>query len=103
MTSKFPIGQLVTTSGVTSFMQEKPRYARFVEEDFQRYINCDWGDLSEGDKRQNDKALIQKDNRIFASYDYPHRPEWRLWIITEQDYSATTLLFPKEYLRRHLP
>lgn len=36
------------------------------------------------------------DDRILAAYIHPEHPDWKIWIITEWDRSATTLLFPDE-------
>ena len=97
MKGKFPIGQLVATRGVASLMQEEPDFDRFAKDAFRRYLNADWGEMCEGDKRQNEDALKNHDTRIFASYENAEHPAWKLWIITEWDHSATTLLFPSEY------
>lgn len=97
MQGKFPIGQLVATRGVASLMQEEPDFDRFAKDAFRRYLNADWGEMCESDKQQNDMALIHNDNRIFASYENAEHAAWKLWIITEWDHSATTLLFPSEY------
>ena len=97
MKGKFLIGRLVATHGVASLMQEEPDFDRFAKDAFRRYLDADWGEMCESDKQQNDMALIHKDNRIFASYENAAHPGWKLWIITEYDYSATTLLFPSEY------
>ena len=56
-----------------------------------------FGDMCEADKQQNEEALKHGDNRLFAAYEHAEKPEWRLWIITEWDHSATTALFPSEY------
>jgi len=97
MKGKFPIGRLVATQGVANLMQEEPGFERFAKDAFRRYLNADWGEMCESDKQQNDMAVIHKDNRIFASYENAAHPGWKLWIITEYDHSATTLLFPSEY------
>jgi hypothetical protein len=54
----------------------------------------DWGDLSEDDKRENDFS-VDKGLRIFSAY-HTAKGE-KLWIITEADRSATTILLPSEY------
>ena len=97
MKGKFPIGQLVATRGVASLMQEEPDFNRFAKDAFRRYLSADWGEMCEGDKRQNEDALKHNDNRIFASYENAEHPTWKLWIIPEWDHSATTLLFPSDY------
>ena len=97
MQGKFPIGRLVATQGVATLMQEEPEFERFAKDAFRRYLNADWDDMCKIDKQQNDDALVHNDSRIFASYENAAHPGWKLWIITEYDHSATTLLFPSEY------
>ena len=94
--AKFEIGQLVATRSVHDLMQENPGFNYFVQSAFLKYRRCDWGDTCESDKAQNDSAVINGE-RILAEYRHPDHPDWRLWIITEWDRSATTLLFPSEY------
>lgn len=60
---------------------------------FKRHVRGDWGDLDEQDKQANDKAL-QDGSRILSAYG---KGETKLWIITEADRSATTILRPDEY------
>ena len=96
MKKSFTIGQLVATRGVHDLMQENPDFNHFAQSAFLKYRRCDWGDTCESDKAQNDSAVIN-DERILAEYRHPEHPDWRLWIITEWDRSATTLLFPSEY------
>jgi hypothetical protein len=60
-----------------------------------RHIHGDWGDLSDNDRRQNDAALKSGKDRLFSAYEV--RPDLKLWIITEWNRSATTLLLPSEY------
>jgi hypothetical protein len=97
MAGKFPIGQLVATRGVANLIEESAEFSRFAKASFARYLNADWGEMCESDKRQNEDALKHNDNRIFAAYENAAHPAWKLWIITEWDHSATTLLFPSEY------
>ena len=97
MESKFLLGRLAATRGVADKIEESKDFARFARRSFNRYISGDWGELDASDKRQNDEALLRNDNRLFAEYTHDGHPEWRLWIITEWDRSATTLLFPDEY------
>lgn len=96
MKKSFSIGQLVATRGVHDLMQENPDFNHFAQSAFLKYRRCDWGDTCESDKAQNDSAVINGE-RILAEYRHPEHPDWRLWIITEWDRSATTLLFPSEY------
>ena len=87
----------MATRGVADKMNDCPEFERFARQAFARYRRCDWGDLTESDKRQNDEAVRTDDDRILAAYVHPEYLDWKIWIITEWDRSATTLLFPDEY------
>jgi hypothetical protein len=68
-------------------------FAKFVINSLKRHANCDWGDLSAEDKRENDLSL---DNHLRLLSSYQHNG-WKIWIISESDRSTTTILFPSEY------
>ena len=93
----FTIGKLMATRGVADKMNDFPEFERFARQAFARYRRCDWGDLTDSDRRQNDEAVRTGDDRILAAYVHPEHSDWKIWIITEYDRSATTLLFPDEY------
>ena len=97
MMTKFELGQLVATRGVANMMNDDPAFSAFARRSLRRFISGDWGEMCESDKRQNEDALKSHDNRIFAAYENGDDATWKLWIITEWDHSATTLLFPSEY------
>lgn len=59
-----------------------------------RHAQGDWGDLGDEDRRENDRSLV-RGLRLLSAYALPD--ETTLWIITEADHSATTLLLPNEY------
>ena len=61
----------------------------------QRHVTGDWGELSEEDRRENELS-VKEGFRILSAYKLP-RTGVKLWIITEADRSATTLLLPDEY------
>jgi hypothetical protein len=54
----------------------------------------DWGDLDEEDRRENERSL-EDGCRLLSAYHL--RDGTKIWIITEADRSATTLLLPSEY------
>jgi hypothetical protein len=60
-----------------------------------RHANCDWGELSVEDLAANELALLTG-RRLLSSYDLPDG-QGKVWIITEADRSATTILLPDEY------
>ena len=59
-----------------------------------RHAAGDWGDLDEDDRRLDDLAATL-DERILSAYTLTDGT--RIWIITEGDRSATTVLLPEEY------
>ena len=57
-------------------------------------MNGDWGEVPEEDKRENEFS-VQQGFRILSAYTTSAGE--RIWIITEADRSATTILLPDEY------
>ena len=92
--SKFTLGKLLFTRGVNDLVADKEQFAKFVMESLGRHARGDWGELSQEDKKENDFALSRY-LRIFSAYESPGLP--KIWIITEADRSATTILFPEDY------
>lgn len=93
---KFEIGKLVSTRPVHERMDKDLGFAVFIQESLNRYINCDWGNSSIEDALSNDEAVKNGEDRIFATYKQP-KTDTTIWIITEWDRSATTVLFPSDY------
>lgn len=88
---RFALGQLVMTPGVDVTLQ---RARQLPLEFLLRHKFGDWGNLPPEDLQENEHAL-REGSRLFSSY--LTRTEEKLWIITEWDRSATTLLLPEEY------
>lgn len=88
------LDNLVCTRGIFDLMQEKTDFAKEIRQAYARYLDCDWGEMSEEDKKMNDAAVANGDERILASYI---TSEGKIYIITEWDRSATTILFASEY------
>lgn len=88
----FPLGHVVMTPGAAALgVDFAPLLAR--------HAKGDWGDdLDTFDKRQNDLA-VKEGYRILSAYNVPieNGETERIWIITEADRSATTILQPQEY------
>lgn len=93
--NKFELGALTATANVHERMMSDSEFKAFCEESLLRHQQCDWGDLCDEDKLINDDAL-KNGGRLMSSYTFQDNGT-RLWIITESDRSATTLLFPHEY------
>lgn len=89
--ARFTLGQTVITPGAEEALQISGQTAI---EFLRRHMSCDWGDLSEDDLKENELSLEQG-FRLLSSYQTTKGE--RIWIITEADRSATTILLPVEY------
>ncbi len=85
-----PLGQLVATPHVLALL-EKAKLSIFAL--FARHERGDWGDVDIEDAMANEQALID-DGRLMSVYKLEIGT---VWVITEADRSATTLLLPEEY------
>ncbi len=88
---RFDLGQLVMTPGAGDAMQAA---GHIPPEFLLRHKHGDWGELDEEDRLENERALAHG-GRLFSAYST--RREEKLWVITEWDRSATTMLLPTEY------
>ena len=86
-------GNIYATRGIADAMDQSPKFAAEVRQAFGRYQQGDWGDVCEEDRAQNDEAA-RNGERVLASYQ---TSGGKIWIITEWDRSATTILYPDEY------
>lgn len=85
----FTPGRLVATPGVLCAIPQRELHCAL-----QRHVGRDWGEVSETDKRLNDRAL-KTGERLVSKY---HTSDDRdFLIITEADRSATTVMLPEEY------
>lgn len=92
----FRTGTIVATRGISDKLEREPTFKKFIEDTlFNRYMKCDWGDVSDENAELNNNAL-KNDDRILAAYKIPKSDD-KIWIITECDRSVTTILFPSEY------
>ncbi len=88
---RFELGIQVATPGAVEAMASA---GNIPSEFLLRHKHADWGDMDDFDREQNDLALIHGSRLLSA---YATRRGERLWVITEWDRSATTLLLPEEY------
>ena len=87
----FQLGRVVATPGALAALEKAEQEPReFIE----RHANGDWGDVPEEDKRENALSL-QHGFRILSAYTTSAGDQ--IWVITEADRSATTILLPSEY------
>ena len=88
---RFAPGRIVATPGA---LEALDRQGRSPHELLLRHLRGDWGDVCADDARLNDQALAMGDRPLSG---YAIGGDERIWIITEADRSATTLLLPSEY------
>lgn len=91
MPTKFSLGRTVATAGALRMLTEARQNPVVL---LDRHCQGDWGDLCEEDQQKNEQA-IRDGSRIFSAYSL--RTGVVLWVITEADRSATTILLPEEY------
>lgn len=84
------------TAAVASLTRENGTFRTFVRNSLLKFLRCDWGDTRQADVEANNEA-VRYGGRLFARYDFPDCPDGCIWIITEDDRSATTVLFPSDY------
>jgi hypothetical protein len=86
-----PLGRVLATPGaLRTLAGAKADGAVYLA----RHAAGDWGDVDAEDRAANDHALAAGE-RLLSAYRLPNGE--RLWIITEADRSASTLLRPDEY------
>lgn len=90
-TQRFPLGQLVMTTGAQDAIIEADQ---LPYEFLARHAAGDWGELSNEDKQENEVSVAEG-FRILSAYRTAQ--DVRLWVITEADRSLTTILLPEEY------
>ncbi len=89
MVSGFELGRIVATPGaLDALAPEEPLVL------LQRHQSGDWGEVDGHDQRANNRAL-KDGTRVLSSYTLPGGR--KVWILTEADRSATTILLPEEY------
>jgi len=106
---RFPLGKLYATPGALSALaengvSEKPYSVQYADDQasgialalpyVRRHAGGDWGDVDAEDRNANDEAL-KCGSRVLSAYELATGE--RLWIITETDRSATTVLLSTEY------
>ena len=87
----FPQGRLVATPGALALIRRAGE--DLLPALLERHRRGDWGCVPAGDARENEFS-VRHGFRVLSSYRVAGE---RLWVITEADRSATTLLLPSEY------
>ena len=89
--NKFPLGRLLATPGaLREFTEAGENPLRYLL----RHASGDWGDVLAEDAKENEFSLSRR-LRLLSAYRLNNGT--KVWIITEADRSATTILLPSEY------
>jgi len=91
MVALFPLGQVVATPGALAALERAKQTVTFF---LDRHAIGDWGELDQSDVAENEYSVAHG-FRLLSSYQT--NAGEKLWIITEADRSATTLLLLEEY------
>lgn len=87
-------GHIVTTAGVAALIRGNDEAGKLVRTCLCRHLTGDCGDMCEDDVLANLRAFLHGGERVFSSYQ---TAIGKVWIITEADRSATTIMLPQEY------
>lgn len=87
----FDLGQIVATPGALEALKKTGQTA---DEFISRHVSGDWGTLPAEDVQANEEA-VKSSGRLLSAYYL--NDSTKIWLITEWDRSATTLLLPNEY------
>lgn len=82
------LGRVLATPGALDVLDHASTAAVLA-----RHMKGDWGDIDIEDREMNERALVNND-RVLSAYTVNGTA---LWVITEADRSATTILLPQEY------
>src|SRR5262249_23313617 len=88
---KLKLGQIVSTPGALAALEESHQNP---QEFLERHQSGDWGEVGAEDWKENELS-VKKGFRVLSSYTLSTGK--KIWIITEADRSATTLLLPEDY------
>jgi len=90
-TPLFALGQVVATPGALQAFEDAGQDpAEFLS----RHITGDWGEIPPEDAAENELS-VKQGFRILSAYTL--NTDVKVWLITEADRSATTILLPEDY------
>ncbi len=86
---EFELGRIAPTKSIVKRMKTDYAFNHFIDASLTRFQNCDWGNLSaEGNEG------VENDGMIMGVYTFTDGQD--VWIITEWDRHATTILYSHE-------
>lgn len=90
-TPRFELGQLVATPGALDALQAAKQSPIAL---LSRHVRGDWGEVPPEDAQENELS-VREGFRVLSAYTLSTGV--KVWVITEADRSATTILLPEEY------
>lgn len=87
----FELGQIVATPGA---LQKLEGNQQTPMEFLHKHSKGDWGEVDGEDAKLNNES-VKDGGRIISAYRLADTS--KIWIITEANRSATTILLPEEY------
>jgi hypothetical protein len=88
---RFQLGRLFMTPGAIAALEES---SQSPQEFITRHVRLEQGELCYEDHKEN-LFSVDKSLRIFSAYKTAKGV--KIWVVTEADRSATTILKPEEY------
>jgi hypothetical protein len=89
--ARFPLGKLVATPAAIEAMKQA---GQNPHELFQRHQRGDWGEVCPTDAQENELS-VKEGFRVMSVYVL--KTGVKVWVITEADRSASTILMPEDY------
>jgi hypothetical protein len=96
---KFELGETVATSNLVYAMQNaygEARTAQIILLMLRRHHAGDWGDVCAEDAKANEDAL-KNGERLLSIYYPMNDRNFKVYVITEWDRSATTVMLASDY------
>ncbi len=96
----FNSGMKVMTKGIKSLISSSPEMHDFVINCMNRHLSGEWGNLETDDIEMNNQSVEDEKNGKFPDMIlscYESEDGTEIWIITDSDRKATTVLLPEEY------
>jgi hypothetical protein len=99
--------RVVVTRAVHEWAELEPERQAWLARCLRRHVTGDWGDLDADDWAANDAAAGQGCGRVLCAYRLPAELagagiDRTVWVITddlEDPDTATTILWPSDYVR----
>ena len=91
---RFELGRVVVTQGALAALGDNDAArSTACSQLLAKHAAGDWGQCGKHDAKVNEEALV-RGQRLLSVYTVRDQ---RIWVITEADRSATTILLPSDY------